>query len=119
MEHNIKGPHTRGFSPSMIYGRESCGFGREGETPDFIPEGHIVLDGKSPLNTVGGSLGTGRIPGNKVPRSLVFSPKSVITTWRFYLGGKIISLNTPRHADQPFSQSARGRESPIFINFTE
>jgi hypothetical protein len=48
MEHNIKGPHTRGYSPSVIYGRESCGFDREDETPDFIPEGHIVLDGKSP-----------------------------------------------------------------------
>jgi hypothetical protein len=34
---------------------------KEGEALDFIPDGHIELYGELPLNTFGGSLGTGRI----------------------------------------------------------
>ena len=52
-----------GFSASVIYGLESYGFCKEGEALDFIQDGRIELDGELPLNTFGGSLGTGRIPG--------------------------------------------------------
>jgi acetyl-CoA acetyltransferase len=52
-----------GFSASVIYGLESYGFCKEGEALDFIQEGRIELDGALPLNTFGGSLGTGRIHG--------------------------------------------------------
>jgi hypothetical protein len=52
-----------GFSASVIYGLESYGFCREGEALDFIQDGRIELDGYLPLNTFGGSLGTGRIHG--------------------------------------------------------
>jgi acetyl-CoA acetyltransferase len=52
-----------GFSASVIYGLESYGFCREGEALDFIQGGRIALDGELPLNTFGGSLGTGRIHG--------------------------------------------------------
>ncbi len=52
-----------GFSASVIYGLESYGFCQEGEALDFIQEGRIELDGELPLNTFGGSLGTGRIHG--------------------------------------------------------
>ena len=52
-----------GFSASVIYGLESYGFCREGEALDFIQDGRIELDGELPLNTFGGSLGTGRIHG--------------------------------------------------------
>ncbi len=47
----------------MIYGLESYGFCKEGEALDFIQDGRIELDGELPLNTFGGSLGTGRIHG--------------------------------------------------------
>jgi acetyl-CoA acetyltransferase len=47
----------------VIYGLESCGFCKEGEALDFIRDGVIELDGELPLNTFGGSLGTGRIHG--------------------------------------------------------
>jgi hypothetical protein len=36
---------------------------KEGEALNFIQDGHIELDGELPLNTFGGSLGTGRIHG--------------------------------------------------------
>jgi acetyl-CoA acetyltransferase len=36
---------------------------KEGEALDFIQDGHIEFDGELPLNTFGGSLGTGRIHG--------------------------------------------------------
>jgi len=52
-----------GFSASVIYGLESYGFCGEGEALDFIQDGRIELDGDLPLNTFGGSLGTGRIHG--------------------------------------------------------
>jgi len=52
-----------GFSASVIYGLESYGFCQEGEALDFIQDGRIELDGDLPLNTFGGSLGTGRIHG--------------------------------------------------------
>ncbi len=52
-----------GFSASVIYGLESYGFCGEGEALDFIQDGRIELDGELPLNTFGGSLGTGRIHG--------------------------------------------------------
>ena len=52
-----------GFSASVIYGLESYGFCNEGEALDFIQDGRIELDGELPLNTFGGSLGTGRIHG--------------------------------------------------------
>ena len=52
-----------GFSASVIYGLESYGFCGEGEALDFIQGGRIELDGELPLNTFGGSLGTGRIHG--------------------------------------------------------
>lgn len=52
-----------GFSASVIYGLESYGFCKEGEALDFIQDGRIDLDGELPLNTFGGSLGTGRIHG--------------------------------------------------------
>src|SRR6266481_717316 len=48
-----------GFSASVIYGLESYGFCKEGEALDFIQDGRIELDGELPLNTFGGSLGTG------------------------------------------------------------
>ncbi len=52
-----------GFSASVIYGLESYGFCKEGEALDYIQGGRIELDGELPLNTFGGSLGTGRIHG--------------------------------------------------------
>ena len=52
-----------GFSASVIYGLESYGFCREGEALDFIQDGRIELNGDLPLNTFGGSLGTGRTHG--------------------------------------------------------
>jgi acetyl-CoA acetyltransferase len=52
-----------GFSASVIYGLESYGFCKEGEALDFIQDGRMELDGALPLNTFGGSLGTGRIHG--------------------------------------------------------
>ena len=52
-----------GFSASVIYGLESYGFCKEGEALDFIQDGRIELDGELPMNTFGGSLGTGRIHG--------------------------------------------------------
>jgi acetyl-CoA acetyltransferase len=52
-----------GFSASVIYGLESYGFCKRGEALDFIQGGRIGLDGELPLNTFGGSLGTGRIHG--------------------------------------------------------
>src|SRR5437879_2993604 len=52
-----------GFSASVIYGLESYGFCPEGTALDFIQDGRIELDGELPLNTFGGSLGTGRIHG--------------------------------------------------------
>ena len=52
-----------GFSASVIYGLELYGFCKEGEALDFIQDGRIELDGELPLNTFGGSLGTGRIHG--------------------------------------------------------
>src|SRR6202040_2528591 len=52
-----------GFSASVIYGLESYGFCGEGEALDFIQDGRIELDGELPLNTFGGSIGTGRIHG--------------------------------------------------------
>ena len=52
-----------GFSASVIYGLESYGFCKEGEALDFIQDGRIELNGELPLNTFGGSLGTGRIHG--------------------------------------------------------
>ena len=51
-----------GFSASVIYGLESYGFCKEGEALDFIQDGRIELDGELPLNTFGGSLGTGTDP---------------------------------------------------------
>ena len=52
-----------GFSASVIYGLESYGFCKEGEALDFLQDGRMELDGELPLNTFGGSLGTGRIHG--------------------------------------------------------
>jgi acetyl-CoA acetyltransferase len=52
-----------GFSASVIYGLESYGFCKQGEALDFIQGGRIGLEGELPLNTFGGSLGTGRIHG--------------------------------------------------------
>ena len=49
-----------GFSASVIYGVESDGFCKKGEALDFIQDGRMELDGELPLNTFGGSLGTGR-----------------------------------------------------------
>ena len=45
----------------MIYGLETYGFCEQGTELDFIQDGRIELDGELPLNTFGGSLGTGRI----------------------------------------------------------
>ncbi len=47
----------------MIYGLESYGFCRKDAALDYIQDGRIELDGELPLNTFGGSLGTGRIHG--------------------------------------------------------
>ena len=46
----------------MIYGLNRTGFCKEGEALDFIQDGRIELDGELPLNTFGGSLGTGKDP---------------------------------------------------------
>ena len=54
---------TTASPPRCIYGLESYGFCKEGEALDFIQDGRIELDGELPLNTFGGSLGTGRIHG--------------------------------------------------------
>jgi len=51
------------FSASVIYGLESYGFCEQGTALDFIQDGRVELDGELPLNTFGGSLGTGRIHG--------------------------------------------------------
>jgi hypothetical protein len=47
----------------VIYGLESYGFYKEGEALALVQDGHIELGGGLPLNTFGGSLGTGRIHG--------------------------------------------------------
>ena len=53
-----------GPSASVIYGLESDGFWEaQGMALDFIQEVRIELYGQLPLNTFGGSLGTGRIHG--------------------------------------------------------
>ena len=52
-----------GFPAALIYDLESHGFCNEGEALDVIQDGRIELDGELPLNTFGGSLGTGRIHG--------------------------------------------------------
>ena len=48
-------------SASVIYGLETYGFCEQGTALDLIQDGRIELDGELPLNTFGGSLGTGRI----------------------------------------------------------
>ena len=50
-------------SASVIYGLETYGFCEQGTALNFIQDGRIELDGELPLNTFGGSLGTGRIHG--------------------------------------------------------
>ena len=52
-----------GFSASVLYGMEPYGCYKEGEALDFIQGGRPELDGELPMNTFGGSLGTGRIHG--------------------------------------------------------
>src|SRR5882762_8296045 len=53
-----------GFSPKDVdVAQIYYGFCKEGEALDFIQDGRIELDGELPLNTFGGSLGTGRIHG--------------------------------------------------------
>ena len=46
-----------------ITGAGSYGFCKEAEALDFIRDGHVELYGELPLNTFGGSVGTGRIHG--------------------------------------------------------
>src|SRR5438067_1274711 len=55
--------HTQHNPHAYFYGIESYGFCGEGEALDFVQDGRIELDGELPLNTFGGSLGTGRIHG--------------------------------------------------------
>jgi acetyl-CoA acetyltransferase len=47
----------------VIYGLETYGFCEQSTALDFIQDRRIELDGELPLNTFGGSLGTGRIHG--------------------------------------------------------
>jgi hypothetical protein len=47
----------------VIYGLDSDGFCKEGTALDLIQDGRTELGGELPLNTFGGSLGTGRIHG--------------------------------------------------------
>ena len=68
-----------GFSASVIYGLESYGFCQEGEALDFIQDGRMELDGELPLNTFGGSLGTGRIHGLwHIIEGVLLAPLSII-----------------------------------------
>jgi len=63
MEQAVAGASNRLTARSALNGAQSCGFCKEAEALDFIRDGHIELYGELPLNTFGGSLGTGRIDG--------------------------------------------------------
>ncbi len=52
-----------GYMDAPIYSLEPYGFCGPGETPDFIQNGTMELDGKLPMNTFGGALSCGRIQG--------------------------------------------------------
>src|SRR3982751_6135234 len=52
-----------GFSASVLYRLESYGICQEGEALDYMQCGRIEPEGELPLNTLGGSLSTGRIRG--------------------------------------------------------
>src|SRR5262249_43943804 len=58
---NLPGTHAQ----SAAQFTAPYGFCKEGEALDFIQDGRIELDGELPLNTFGGSLGTGRIHGHR------------------------------------------------------
>jgi acetyl-CoA acetyltransferase len=62
-EQAVAGASNRLTARSALNGAQSCGFCKEAEALDFIRDGHIELYGELPLNTFGGSLGTGRIHG--------------------------------------------------------
>jgi acetyl-CoA acetyltransferase len=63
VEQAVAGASNRLTARSALNGAQSCGFCKEAEALDFIRDGHIELYGELPLNTFGGSLGTGRIHG--------------------------------------------------------
>ncbi len=51
------------FSPIVFLLLEALGFCGAGEARDFIAEGNIDLDGRTPVNTNGGLLGEAYIHG--------------------------------------------------------
>jgi acetyl-CoA acetyltransferase len=51
------------FSPVVFYQLEAYGFCGYGEAKDFIADGHIDLDGSTPVNPNGGLLGEAYIHG--------------------------------------------------------
>jgi acetyl-CoA acetyltransferase len=51
------------FSPVVFYQLEAYGFCGYGEARDYIADGNIDLDGKTPVNTNGGLLGEAYIHG--------------------------------------------------------
>jgi acetyl-CoA acetyltransferase len=51
------------FSPIVFYQLEAFGFCGYGEARDYIADGNIDLDGKTPVNTNGGLLGEAYIHG--------------------------------------------------------
>lgn len=57
-----------GFSPLVYFWLESLGYCPRGEAHRFIQEGRIDVNGKFPLLSGGGSLGSGRVHG--VPHML-------------------------------------------------
>jgi hypothetical protein len=68
-----------------------------------------------------GRGGEGKICGLRQPAmpvgSLVSCLETVIATWRYDIGGKIISLDVPRHLDKSPSRAGRGFKNSIFANF--
>ena len=52
-----------GFSIFVPLWLETLGFCKEGEAFDFMTDDVIAIDGKLPLNTSGGNLGSGRMHG--------------------------------------------------------
>ena len=62
-ERAVSGARNSSTARTAFNCAESYGFCKESEALDFIQDGRIELDGELPLNTFGGSLGTGRIHG--------------------------------------------------------